>query len=278
MKQMKECIAKHPVMFSILLMAGAIALTFIPITALFTGFMDETAADFLAGFLEQTGVSILLIVLMHQLGMLNKAGFSGKIEKIWLIWPGILFLLFNANGWISGEIVIDQNYPIRIILYMLLYLSTGLFEELLCRGLVLNVMMEKWGMTKNGCYLAVLLSSILFGCFHFVHFFLGHMSFIAAMAQVVYSMFIGVFMCAIFIRNKSIYPAIILHGLIDIVGDLRTIAVGGGINKSYITMDFLSAVICVIIVLPLFIYGLWILRKEFGNKGEIASEAKLADC
>ena len=253
MKQMKECIAKHPVMFSVLLMAGAVALTFIPITALFTGFLDETAADFLAGFLEQTVVSMLLILLMHKLGILNKAGFSRRIEKIWLIWPGVLFLLFNANGWISGEIVIDQNYPIRIILYMLLYLSTGLFEELLCRGFVLTVMLEKWGMKKNGGYLAVLLSSILFGCFHFVHFFLGHMSFIAAVAQTTYSMFIGVFMCAIFIRNKSIYPAVILHGLIDIAGDLRAIAVGEGINKSYITMDFLSAVICVIIVLPLFI-------------------------
>lgn len=200
------------------------------------------------------------------------------MEKVWLIWPGILFFLLNASDWLSGEIIIDQNYPTRIILYILLYLSTGLFEELLCRGFALTVMLEKWGMTKMGSYWAVILSSALFGCFHFIHFLLGHMSLVAAIAQATYGMFIGVFMCAIFIRNKSIYPAIILHGLIDIVGDLRTIAVGGGINKSYITMDFLSAVICVIIVLPLFIYGLWILRKEFGNKGEIASEAKLADC
>lgn len=50
MKQMKNCIDQHPVIFTVLVMVSAIALTFIPITVMFTGFMDETAADFLRDF------------------------------------------------------------------------------------------------------------------------------------------------------------------------------------------------------------------------------------
>lgn len=272
MKQVKEFIFKYPFIFSVVIMITSVAVTFIPIAGLLMQYMEELSAEFLAGVIEQTLVSVLLIMLIARLKFLRAAGFKGNAEKIWLLWPGILFLLLMSTEWLCGEVVIDYNYPVRIVLYVLLYLSTGLFEETLCRGLIFPVMLRSWGKTKKGRYGAVLLSSLVFGSFHFIHFFLGHASLLATLAQVTYATFIGVFMCAIVIRNHSIYPAIILHGLIDIVGDMHAIEVGGGINKSYITMDITGAVSCVMIVLPLFIYGMCIVRKEFRKEGDFDFE------
>lgn len=225
--------------------------------------MDDVSADFFGGFIVQTLTSVGIIYLIRKLGLFKNAGFQGKAEKIWLIWPGLLFVLFMVSDLLTGNLVIDFRYPIRIILYIMVYLSTGLFEETLYRGLVYQLLIKKWGTSVRGCYSAVILSSAMFGSVHLIHFLLGHSSITATLAQMTYATFIGVFMCAVFVRCKSIYPVIILHGVIDIAGDLNAIAVGGGIDKSYKTMDVLSAIILCLIVLPLFIYGLIILKKEY---------------
>lgn len=182
-----------------------------------------------------------------------------------MVWPIFLFILLNASDMLTGEIKIDVTRPVVILAFVIVYLSTGLFEEILCRGLVFSLIISKWGRKRSGCYMAMILSSILFGMLHFIHYFLGNASLIATISQVIYATFIGVFFAASVIRNQSIYPAIILHGIVDIAGSLGEISVGGGINKRYITMSLEGAVICVIIALPLFLYGLFIVRKEEGS-------------
>lgn len=173
-----------------------------------------------------------------------------------------LFILLNASDMITGTIKIDITRPLVILAFVMVYLSTGLFEEVLFRGLVFPLMIKKWGRKRSGCYMAMILSSMLFGILHLVHYFLGDSSLIATIAQIIYATFIGVFFAACVIRNYSIYPAIMLHGIFDITGSLKEIAVGGGINR-YISMSLEEAIICVIITLPLFVYGIFIVRKEF---------------
>ena len=73
-------------------------------------------------------------------------------------------------------------------------------------------------------------------------------------------------MGAIVIRRESIYPAIIWHGIFDITLDLKEIAVGGGIFKGYMDMSIEQAIKCDIIMLPLFVYGLSIIRNELIKK------------
>lgn len=265
MKKLKEIILKYPFVSSIFIAGVTIAITSIPLPSIISQNMESQLADYLLGIIEQIAVSIFLVIGLKKLGLYEKAGFSFKIKSMWLVWPIFLFILLNASDMLTGEIKIDTTRPLVILAYLMVYLSTGFFEEILCRGLIFSLLINKWGRKRSGCYLAMILSSILFGMAHFIHYFLGDASFIATIAQVIYATFIGVFFVACVVRNHSIYPAIILHGIVDIAGSLRDIAVGGGINKGYITMPLDAAAICVIIALPLFLYGLFIVRKEFRN-------------
>lgn len=265
MKRLKEIILKYPFVSSIIIVGVAIAITYIPLTSMLSQNMEIQLADYLSGIIEQIAVSIFLVIGLKKLGLYERAGFSLRIKSMWLVWPILLFILLNASDMLTGEIKIDTTRPLVILAYLMVYLSTGFFEEILCRGLVYSLLINKWGRKRSGCYLAMILSSVLFGMVHFIHYFLGNASLIATIAQAIYATFIGVFFVACVVRNHSIYPAIILHGIVDIAGRLREIAVGGGINKGYITMPLEGAVVCVIIALPLFLYGLFIVRKEYRN-------------
>ena len=125
---MKERIFEKLLIYSIIIMIITVGITFIPLKGLFNFFLDDMSAEFIVAVLEQTGVSVLLIVLISKLGLYEKAGFKGRVQKLLLIWPGLLYILNSAQDWILGKTVIDTRYPVHIIFYILMYMSTGLFE------------------------------------------------------------------------------------------------------------------------------------------------------
>ena len=178
----------------------------------------------------------------------------------------VLIAVLDALELFDGTVKIDTSSRSTIIMYILVYLSTGLFEETLCRGWVQTLFIQKWGNTKKGIYGSVILASLLFGMLHLIHFFMGQMTLLASVTQVIYATFIGVFMGACVLRNESIIPTMILHGLVDIAGSLNEIAVNGGIHKELMTISVSNAVESVALMSPLLIYGLFILRKTAGSE------------
>ncbi|WP_198283747.1 CPBP family intramembrane glutamic endopeptidase [Clostridium cellulovorans] len=85
-----------------------------------------------------------------------------------------------------------------------MYLSTGLFEEVLCRGVILTVMLRKWGNSKVGIYLSVITSSLIFGTAHIANFLSNRSLLLATVTQITFAFFIGVFFATCFLRNKTI--------------------------------------------------------------------------
>ncbi|MHA6529323.1 CPBP family intramembrane glutamic endopeptidase [Paenibacillus sp. BAC0078] len=255
MEKLKTYAFGRPVMFSIILIVVSVAFTFIPLDPLLVSLLGQQSSEYATGIIEQVLVSFALIWVLKRWGLLKSAGFTRPNWKgLWIYWPIVMYTLLNGADFIFGNIVINTSRPVIIVLFILTYLSTGLFEEVLCRGAVLSVMLRKWGATRRGCYAAVIISSVLFGSAHIIHYFLHHSSLLATLTQMTYGIFIGVFFAACMIRNKSIFPAMLAHGVFDIFGSLQE-------HKTYLTMTVSNSVISILIFLPLFIYGLVILRK-----------------
>lgn len=263
MNKLKTYAFEKPVIFSIILILIFVSVTSIPMAPIFLPFLDQQSSEYVTGIFEQVVASIVLIMILKRFNLLERAGFtsSKQWKDLWIIWPMLVFALLNGSDLFSGTIIIDKSKPLVIVLFILVYLSTGLFEETLCRGVVLTLMLHKWGNTKKGCYLALILSSALFGFTHIIHFILHHSSLLATVTQITYATFIAVFFAACVLRNKSIYPAMILHAIVDIFGSLKEIAINGGLNKTYFTMSVGDALGCIIITLPILIYALFIFRK-----------------
>lgn len=266
MKTLKKFAFEHPVIFSFILMSVSIGMTFIPLNQILLCGVSEQTAEYTAGVIEQTLVSILLIILLSKMQLLKEAGFRFKVKQILIVWPMLLIIVLNSLELIDGTVRIDTTQKTTIIMYILVYLSTGLFEETLCRGVVQTLLIRKWGQNRKGIYLSVIMGSLLFGLFHIIHFFMGQMTLLASMTQVIYAFFIGVFMGACVLRNQSVIPAIIVHGLVDITGSLNEIAVNGGIPKEIMTISVPDAMISIALMSPLLFYGLFIMRKCTGKE------------
>jgi membrane protease YdiL (CAAX protease family) len=226
--------------------------------------MDLQSASYLVGIVEQGGVSILLVLLLKKLGIIEAAGFTkpSQWKQIWLIWPILVYTILNgATAPFDGTLTIDTSKPYLILLFVLIYLSVGFFEEILFRSFTLSILLRKWGSSRKQIYWVVLLSNLLFGSLHVVNLIMGRRTLLSTGAQIIYGTFFGVFFAACFLRNKSIWPVIITHALFDLCGNFTNIAVGSHTFGQINNLTLQDALINSLITLPLLIYGLIILRK-----------------
>lgn len=102
-----------------------------------------------------------------------------------------------------------------------------------------------------------------FGLFHFINLVMGRGSLLEVITQIVYTTFFGVFFAACFLRFGSIWPAIITHALFDMMATLDEIVVGNKFTGHVLNMNYSleNALTTILLTLPLFLYGLFILRK-----------------
>ncbi|MGL5354518.1 MAG: lysostaphin resistance A-like protein, partial [Clostridium sp.] len=154
---------------------------------------------------------------------------------------------------------------ISVVLYILMFLSTGFFEEILVRGVVLKLFLNKYGKNKKGIYLSVIISSLIFGAAHFDRYITGQSDLMTTLNTIIIAIFLGVSLGAVFLRTKSLWVTIIIHALIDIVGAVEYLKINSladmvdVLKGTPITLEGILGNI--IITLPFFLCGLFFLRK-----------------
>jgi membrane protease YdiL (CAAX protease family) len=259
MFKLKAFATQRPILFSAVMILLGIVLTEIPLRDLFAPYVGAQAAHYLTLILEQGLTGILFFLLLARFGWLNPAGFTppSRWRALWLGWPLLVFTLIN----LEEGIIIDTAQPGLIVLHLLTALSTGWVEEVLCRGVVVTTLLQTWGRSRKGIYLAVLVSSALFGLAHLGNFLLGRKPLLNAATQITFSIFFGVLFAACVLRNRAIWPMILLHAAVDWAATLREIAVSGGLRTIAPPISPTGALVSILITFPLFLYGLYILRK-----------------
>lgn len=252
----------RPVIFSALVLVVAILLTEIPLRVVLMPWLGDPGGELLEGIVEQGLVGLLLIWLLVRLGLFTRARFTPprQWKALWLVWPLAVMALLNIWPLLDGSWVLDTSRPGLIVLCLGLVLSVGFFEEILGRGLVLTVMLEKWGSTRRGVYQAVLVSSALFGVGHIVNVIMGQLPLLSNLTQLLYGFFFAVILAACFLRNNSIWPAIVMHAAVDL-SLLREVIVGGAGSVAVANNTGMEALTTLLLTLPLLLYGLFILRK-----------------
>jgi uncharacterized protein len=265
MSKLKNLALERPVLFSVAAILLSIILTEIPLWPLLEPYFGLKTAFYLTVILEQGLFGLLIFWLLRRFGWWNSAGITppGKWRALWLSWPLWLMTAFFAVDFFSSSDVIDTSQPLILTLHVLAALSTGWIEELLLRGLILTAYLKKWGRTLSGIYRSVVFSSVLFGLMHLVNFFAGRKPLINNLSQIVISLFFGVFVAACLLRNRSIWPAIFLHAALDWAATLQEVAVGGQLRLPGMVaeMTVMNVLVSALLFLPLFLYGLFILRK-----------------
>lgn len=261
-QKLRSIATRYPLIFASVVMIVGTLLTEIHAEEWLKHFIDYQTACYITGIVEQGFVSILLVILLSRLGLVQAAGFTkpSQWKQIWLVWPILILTVLNGSDLFEGLLTIDTSRPMLIVLFALLYLSVGFVEEILFRGVIMTLLVKKWGSTRKGIYLAVITSSLLFSILHFVNFLAGRYTLLAVFTQIGFALFFGVFFGACMLRNNSIWPVIFTHALFDAFGNFSDISVGSVFSRAHDTNPQ-GALIALALTAPLLIYGLFILRK-----------------
>lgn len=190
----------------------------------------------------------------------RKEGFG---TGILLGWP---FITVGVIEIVSLYLSFDKSsisFPSieKIIFFTLVMVLIGIFEEVLCRGVILNNMLNKWGYTKTGIIKAVILSSLIFGVGHLVNLFIYPTLIIRTLVQIIRASLHGFLFASIYLRCKNIWSVVILHGLYDWLVMASGIYHPVTVTAAPVDISVVSGLINIMYSIPFALVGLFLLRK-----------------
>jgi membrane protease YdiL (CAAX protease family) len=207
-------------------------------------------------------IPLALFRVLERCGWATVAGFNGptKWREPWLVWLPAAYCLLNLSNLLTNEInaSLDRGALLQTSVQALM---VPLIEETTFRGLVLAVLLNRFHATRGQILGAVLFSSVLFGFWHLPN---PNVPAITSVANIVYAMLAGVGFAAVFLRTRSIWLVMAAHALIVFANLLSGALLSGNAVTVAETAApehaVRNALMSVLATVPLFLYGLWLLR------------------
>ena len=123
--------------------------------------------------------------------------------------------IFDLDVIFGTPRIIGNNINFGWFLFIIM-LIPGIWEEVSFRGVITKLNLRKYSQTT-----VIIVVSIFFGLFHYINFLMGN-DLLYTGIQVVYATLLGFLFGYLFIKTRSLIPSIILHYLLDSLGQLFT--------------------------------------------------------
>ena len=261
---MNNIIKNKPIIFSLILILLANAYTEFPLRDYLSNFMPYKYAFLSSIFILQMSCFGCLFYISHKLNISNlyNLTLSKPVKSLYLIIPFIPLIITNVPHDMTSYI---SNDYLGFILYCFAFLSTGFFEEILFRGIIFNLINNKFGSTKKGFIFSLFISSFLFGASHIVNFLNGTMLPLNFFNQFIYASILGLLFTAIYLRCNTLIVPILIHGFFDITGCKEYLQMTS--NELFLEslkqppITYSNLITTILIFTPLLIWGLFLLRK-----------------
>ena len=256
-----KTIIKNPfviIVITLILFKGILKLP-INTTILETFDLSIQQSDNISRLLKNLVIIILAIYAIKKLKLLELSGLSKhlKLQNKFLVLIPLYLVLIGVFSLLGTDL--SSIAAFDFILLSLAMLSVGFVEEFIFRGILQSLLLKKYSQRKNGILISIFLPAALFGGIHL--FGLDMSNIAASIGQVVYAFFIGATFGAILLKTNKIVPLAIIHGLIDLVFTINTLLDDGAVAGELGQQNIGQAVGTTLLVLPLFIAGLFIIRK-----------------
>lgn len=175
------------------------------------------AMDYVLSSVNNLVAFVVLIIIAKKIGLFDDIPWNvkGVFKGLLLGIPVLLFCLVQLSGILEAtydySIVINVFGVVAALIYCVVI---ALWEEFLCRGVILTNMLKKWGNSKNGIIKSVILSAFIFGAAHVITGFGGDWT--NTTIQIVYASFMGLLFGVIYIKTKSLASTIVLHFILNL--------------------------------------------------------------
>lgn len=259
---MKEKFKNLPIPLGIVLSLAAVALfvglllgtgfilSFIP------GMSDQN--EYLQQAIAELIILIVFLVITYVIGY-NSIFSENKAGWLRSFYAGGFFVVYGLFSFIGQIFICITNdhgniRPVHeIIFYIVAVCLVGLVEELVFRGVVLNMLLNSFPKTRKGITGAIVLGGVLFGLMHFINMASG-VKFSSAIIQVISASLLGILFCTLYASTRNFWLVAIFHTAIDMAALISTgLFDDGGIVSQINTYSALNSVAFVILAIPMFV-------------------------
>ena len=179
---------------------------------------DSTAKVFSIMIIANLIVTIVMLLVLwatNRLSLLKKKGtgfFKGISIGIYQLIYSTIILFFMCFAAIKEGMSINNIG--NIIIFLVCMFLVGLAEELSCRALITESLLEHFGTSKKGVWKAAIISGVIFGLMHLFNF---EMQFpLSTIIQAIMAGISGIMLAAIYFRCGNIWTLVFLHAFNDI--------------------------------------------------------------
>jgi hypothetical protein len=137
----------------------------------------------------------------------------GFFNSLILCLPMLLFSFYISV--ISIPDMLNNFNLANFISLVFLCMFVGIAEEFLCRAWLQNEFIERFGSTKKGVLISILLSSLVFGFMHITNGLFTTQGFLETALQIFQALASGFLFGAIYYKTKNIWSVAFLHGFFD---------------------------------------------------------------
>lgn len=258
-------LAKGAPMILTPLLGFVLSMVIVPLSGL-----EDPARGVLIGSAAAIALGALVMAAVWRIlarrGWASLVGFTApaRWRQPWLVWLPALYILVNLIGLLGKPLQASGDWGVWLQ-GVAFSVSVPLVEESVFRGLILAILLNRFHETRGQVFGAVLFSSLLFGLWHLTMLLGPHAPWQTVVANVVYGTLAGVGFAAVVLRTRSIWLLMAAHAGIVFAGRLPGILMLGQVVPptafvSTTEQAWLSAIYSTLACVPLFLYGLWLLR------------------
>jgi len=219
----------HPVIFGFILTVAWVVLLLVFMGIASSAF-HKPYGDAKTGTIGRLAVTACVLLLAWRLNWLEASGITRLGNwQVWLL-AGIGLVYFASASLYSfyGKVAFDFSSLLRLSdsrTIITTQFVVGVSEEILFRGLVLYALTRVWGNTAQGIIGGVILTSLLFAALHLTQVFTQGISPSSALLLTLETTILSIWWAALVVLGGSIWPAVILHFVVNAVVALQGLSV-----------------------------------------------------
>lgn len=259
----------HPIAVTYLFIVVIILLNRIPVERFFAilNFSAKASAS-----LENITINCIVIGICFWLILKFKFIHFLKLHKfetkhLIYYFPLLFYLILLSNSSVLFKISKEILYSMEMFLIFFEKLTSAFLEEIVFRGFVLVLILNKYIERKNGVLISILLASFIFGTTHFINIITQSelLTVGGVIKQVYIATCLGAMFSAMFLKSRNIFILIMAHFVFNIFSVLEEVEMNATTATRVIddktTFEIIGSLILILIIfgIPL-LFGIAILK------------------
>ena len=226
-----------------------------------------TQSEYLLQTLAEIGELVIFLIILKVLGHMEilKENKAGWLKSLYVAGFFVVYCIFNIIAQIYVIVMSkfdSPQAPIDIFHFVCAMAMIGFVEELVFRGVILNLFLDRFEKSEKGLVASILLSGLLFGSMHFANIMAGG-KLSSVFIQVVSATCLGILFGTVYAMTRNFWLVVAIHSLIDF-GSLLSSGLykSGGMVAKINQFSAVNLIGIVVLSIPCFV----LLRKNNRKK------------